>query len=137
MRKWRLLVSFFVSALAFNCPPLLAQASEPQVNTIHDLMARLRSCWQAPPASETNPITITIVVSFTRSGEILGHPRVTYELAEATDKDRLEYRIAAMNALQHCTPIPFTDAMGGAIAGRPLRLMMGSKPALTPPQKRA
>ena len=30
------------------------------------------------------------------------------------------YRVAVMEALQRCTPLPFTEALGGAIAGRPL-----------------
>ncbi|HZD27159.1 MAG TPA: hypothetical protein VE251_00500, partial [Xanthobacteraceae bacterium] len=57
--------------------------------------------------------------SFNRAGEILGHPRITYESEQATDNDRLEYRIAVMEALQRCTPMPFTEGLGGAVAGRP------------------
>jgi len=63
-----------------------------------------------------------VIVSFTRSGEILGRPRVTYESEQADDNDRLLYRIAAMEALQRCTPMPFTEGMGGAIAGRPFAI---------------
>jgi hypothetical protein len=56
---------------------------------------------------------------FYPTGEILGRPRVTYESEQADDNDRLLYRIAAMEALQRCTPMPFTEAMAGAAAGRP------------------
>ena len=38
---------------------------------------------------------------------------------EATDNDRLAYRVAVMEALQRCTPMPFTETMGGAVAGQP------------------
>jgi hypothetical protein len=49
----------------------------------------------------------------------LGHPRITHESEQASDHDRLQYRIAVMEMLQRCTPLPFTEALGGAIAGRP------------------
>ena len=62
---------------------------------------------------------ITVRFSFNRIGEILGKPRITYESATATDNDRLAYRVAVMEALQRCTPMPFTDTMAAAIAGHP------------------
>jgi len=66
-------------------------------------------------------------VSFNRAGNILGHPRITYESAEASDNDRLQYRIAVMEALQRCTPMPFTDAMAGAAAGRPFAIQFRNR----------
>jgi hypothetical protein len=99
---------------------LMARAEPAQVNTIRDVFAKLRSCWKPPPASSANPdVDITVIVSFNRNGEILGHPKITYESEQATDNDRLMYRVAVMEALQRCTPMPFTEAMAGAIAGRP------------------
>jgi hypothetical protein len=87
------------------------------------VFARLRSCWQPPDQARAHAgIDITVIVSFTRAGEILGRPRVTYESEQADDNDRLLYRIAAMEALQRCTPMPFTEGMAGAIAGRPLTI---------------
>ena len=100
-----------------------ASAQPAQVNTIADVFARLRTCWKPPEPSRVHPdIDITVVVSFNRAGEILGRPRVTYESEQADDNDRLLYRIAAMEALQRCTPMPFTEGMGGAIAGRPFAI---------------
>ena len=32
---------------------------------------------------------ITVLVSFKRNGDILGHPRITYESDDASDNDRL------------------------------------------------
>jgi hypothetical protein len=65
---------------------------------------------------------ITVRFSFNRGGEILGKPRITYESATATDNDRLAYRVAVMEALQRCTPMPFTDSMAGAVAGHPFAI---------------
>ena len=60
------------------------------------------------------------MVSFNREGAILGRPRITFETEGASDNDRLAYRIAVMEALQRCTPLPFSEGLGGAVAGRPL-----------------
>jgi hypothetical protein len=116
-----------------------AQAEPEQVNTIRDVFARLRTCWKPPAPSRANSgIDITVVVSFNRAGDILGHPKITYESEQATDNDRLMYRIAVMEALQRCTPMPFTESMAGAIAGRPFAVQFHNrKPPPQPVEKRA
>ena len=78
--------------------------------------------WRPPPPDKAGPIDITVIVSFNRTGVILGHPRITYESQEATDNDRLQYRVAVMETLQRCTPLPFTEGLGGAVAGRPFAI---------------
>ena len=116
---------------------LTAQAETVQVDSIHDVIARLRTCWKPPPAGRAHPgIDITVVVSFNRSGDILGHPKITYESEQATDNDRLMYRIVVMEALQRCTPMPFTEGMAGAIAGRPFRVQFQNRKR-PPVEKRA
>ena len=107
----------------------------PQVNTLHEVFARLFSCWKPPSAAEASPMDITVMVSFNRSGAIMGHPRITYESSKATDRDRVAYRVAVMEALQRCSPMPFTEAMAGAIAGRPLTVQFRTH--LKPQEKRA
>ena len=122
--------------LALLTPSARAQPAE--VNTIKDVFAKLYSCWKPPPLSRAHPIDITVVVSFNRAGQILGHPRITYESEQADDNDRLLYRVAVMEALQRCTPMPFTDAMAGAIAGRPFAVQFRNrKPPPPPIEKRA
>jgi hypothetical protein len=93
-----------------------------QVNTIKEVFQKLYGCWKPPPLSAATPMDITIILSFTRKGDILGRPRITYESPKATDNDRLAYRVAVMEALQRCTPMPFTDGMGGAVAGHPFAI---------------
>ncbi|MDT4737549.1 hypothetical protein [Bradyrhizobium sp. WYCCWR 12699] len=104
-----------------------AAAEDAKVNTIQDVFQHLRTCWKPPPPARARPLDITVVVSFNRAGNILGHPRITYESAEASDNDRLQYRIAVMEALQRCTPMPFTDAMAGAAAGRPFAIQFRNR----------
>jgi hypothetical protein len=103
-----------------------------RVDNFKDLFARLRACWRPPPRSKANPENITVIVSFDRHGNILGRPKITYESEQATDNDRILYRIAVMETLQRCTPMPFTDSMGGAAAGRPFAIQFRN---LNPPPK--
>jgi len=128
----------FAAALLLSWPTL-APAQPAQVNTISDVYARLRSCWKPPSPSQANPgIDITVIVSFNRAGEILGHPRITYESEQASDHDRLIYRIAVMETLQRCTPMPFTEGMAGAVAGRPFAVQFHNRKLLPKPaEKRA
>jgi len=115
-----------------------ARAQPAEVNNIKEIFAKLYGCWKPPPLALANPIDITVVVSFNRAGEILGHPRITYESDQASDNDRLMYRVAVMEALQRCTPMPFTDAMAGAIAGRPIAVQFHNrKPPPQPTEKKA
>jgi hypothetical protein len=116
---------FAAAALLFGVTS--AAAEDAPVNTIQDIFQHLRTCWKPPPPSKARPLDITVVVSFNRAGNILGHPRITYESAEASDSDRLQYRIAVMEALQRCTPMPFTDAMAGAAAGRPFAIQFRNR----------
>ena len=137
MARRRNQLVWFVAALLL-APSACAQAQAGQVNTIREAIARIGSCWKPPPLSRANPIDITVIVSFNRSGEIMGHPRITYELEQATDNDRLEYRLAVMEALQRCSPMPFTESMGGAVAGHPFAVKFHNrKPSPQPIEKRA
>ncbi len=129
---------WFATGLLLSSWPASAQAPD-QVDNIREVFARLRNCWKPPPPSRASPgIDITVRVTFNREGEILGHPRVTYESEQATDNDRLQYRIAVMEALQRCTPMPFTESMAGATAGRPFAIRFHSpKRPPQPAEKRA
>jgi hypothetical protein len=126
--------------LAFAAPAS-AQPQQPdtqKLDTLKDVFAKLNSCWKPPPVSRANPIDITVIVSFNREGAILGQPRITYESENAGDKDRLAYRIAVMETLQRCTPLSFTEGLGGAVAGRPFAVTFRTrKRPPKPEEKRA
>ena len=137
MTRRRIQLISFAAALSLFSPGC-AWAEPQEVNTIREAFARFRSCWKPPPASRARPIDITVIVSFNRAGAILGHPRITFESEQADDNDRLEYRIAVMEALQRCTPMPFTESMAGAVAGRPFAVQFHNrKPPPQPTEKRA
>jgi hypothetical protein len=129
---------WFAAALVWLVSAVVAVAQPQQLDTIKDIFAKLNSCWQPPPASRASPMDITVIVSFNREGAIFGQPRITYESANAGDNDRIAYRIAVMETLQRCTPLPFTEGLGGAIAGRPLAVTFRTrKRPPKPEEKRA
>src|SRR5437899_12351383 len=96
----------FAALLLWLVSMVHASAEPLQLDTLKDIFARLHSCWKPPPLSRANPIDITVVVSFNREGAIIGHPRITYESEQASDNDRLEDRLAVMETLQRCRPLP-------------------------------
>ena len=122
-------------AAALLALPVTA-AAEP-LDSIKDVVERLRQCWKAPPRSQARPMDITVLVSFNREGAILGRPRVTYETEGASDNDRFVYRIAAMEALQRCTPLPFSEGLGGAVAGRPFAIRFWTRKTSPKPERQA
>jgi hypothetical protein len=106
-----------------------AAAQDGTVNTLAQLFKRLGSCWRPPPARDLNDpgMQITVVVSFRRDGSLLGRPSIAYETREVSDEDRIRYETALAQTLQRCTPMPFTDELGGAVAGRPLRVLFDAR----------
>jgi hypothetical protein len=130
-RRGKPVLWFAAALLALPMPA----AAEP-LDSIKDVIERLQQCWKPPPASQARALDITVIVSFNRVGAILGRPRVTYETAEASDNERLAYRIAAMEALQRCTPLPFSQGLGGAVAGRPFAIRFWTRKTSPKPAER-
>ena len=110
-------------AFAALATGVAAQAPQTPVNTLSELMAALRACWVPPPLDQSRAgMQITVQMSFRRNGELLGQPRITFESSGASDDERLAYRIAVAKMLKRCTPVPVTEALGNALAGRPLTI---------------
>jgi hypothetical protein len=93
------------------------------LNTIQEVFRAVEACWIPPDLDRAKPgMQITVLLSFKRSGELNGEPRITYETPGATDAQRLAYRLALAQAITRCTPLPFTEALGNALAGRPMTM---------------
>ena len=104
-------------------PHARAQKPTEPLNTLKDLGAALRACWVPPPLEQSRPgMQITVMMSFRRNGELFGQPRISFESAGASDEERLTYRVAVADMLKRCSPLPFTEALGNAIAGRPFTM---------------
>ena len=100
-----------------------AQKAPAPINTLNELGAALQACWLPPSGDVSRPgMQITVQMSFRRNGTLFGQPRITFESAGASDDERLAYRIAVADMLKRCAPLPFTDAFGNAVAGRPFTM---------------
>jgi hypothetical protein len=102
-----------------------AQAPQGQINTLHELGAALRACWIPPSLARSRAgMQVTVQMSFRRNGELFGKPKITFESSGASDDERLAYRIAVADMLKRCASLPFTDALGNAVAGRPFTMRL-------------
>ncbi|HEY1745238.1 MAG TPA: hypothetical protein VGG11_00515 [Xanthobacteraceae bacterium] len=98
-------------------------AEDRKLDTIRDMFAALRACWEPPPKDEArHGMEYTVRFAFKRDGDIVAPPRMTYASHDAPAEVRDKYRGAIDAALKRCTPLHFTEAMGGAVAGRPIAI---------------
>jgi hypothetical protein len=93
------------------------------LNTISDLFASLRACWQPPELGAAREgMQMSIRFSFNRSGALIAPPRSTYTTRDAPPDARQLYRDSINAAFERCTPLHFTQGLAGAIAGRPIAI---------------
>ena len=99
------------------------RAPEGPINSLRELYAALRACWEPPALNEAfRGMQMSVRFSFKRSGEIIAAPRVTYATAGAPADTRAAYLKAINASLQACQPLKFTGGLGGALAGRPIAI---------------
>lgn len=100
----------------------IAQAAPASLDNLRDLSKYLNRCWVSPRLKPGTPDTkITVLMSFKRSGELLGRPKVTFQTPGPSEEE-LSIRKAAALAIMRCTPLPITEAFGSAIAGQTFRI---------------
>jgi len=100
-----------------------AHADDHPLDTIGDMFAALRGCWVPPPKQDArHGMEYTIRFAFKRDGEVIASPRMTYASHDAPAEVRNIYRDAIDAALKRCTPLHFSEGMGGAVAGRPIAI---------------
>jgi len=98
-------------------------ADDHPLDSISAMFAALRACWVPPPKDVArHGMEYTIRFAFKRDGDIVAPPRVTYASHDAPGDVRDVYRDAVNAALKRCTPLHFSDGMGGAVAGRPIAI---------------
>jgi hypothetical protein len=98
-------------------------SDEHKLNTLSAMFAALRGCWVPPPSADVrHGMQMSVRLSFKRTGEIIGTPRVTYTSPNTPPEVRDLYYNAITAALERCSPMPFTTGLGGAVAGRPIAI---------------
>jgi len=97
-----------------------AQAVEEQalLTRVQDIAMKLGSCWR-PPHSDDQ---VTVRISFTREGEIIGKPKIAFVRSSGALVDDASLADSMMAAIRDCTPLHFSARLGSAIAGRVLAI---------------
>jgi len=107
-----------VSALAAATALLVsagAAGAEP-ANTLQQMFAELNQCMASARVETGTDVTIQFMLN--RRGGLIGKPRITHAHWTGSDDARLASAASIARALDQCLPLPITDALGGAIAGR-------------------
>ena len=92
-----------------------------RLSELNEVAHTLSQCLELPPDSESQAgMEVALKLAFKRDGELMPDPRFTYMTHEAPENVKAAYHTAVLDMLKHCTPLPVTDTLGGAIAGRPL-----------------
>lgn len=106
-----------------NGSPAGSSGDAKPLDTIREMYAALRACWIPPPRkSARHGMEYTVRFAYKRDGEMVAPPRVTYSSHNAPVEVRDVYRDAVNAALARCTPLHFSNGMGGAVAGRPIAI---------------
>jgi hypothetical protein len=97
--------------------------AEKRLDSMRVFFNALRGCWEPPPIEQAQSrLEMSVRLSFNRSGNIIGRPRVTYTSPDTPYETKQVYWRAITAALDRCTPMPFSKAFGDAVAGRPIAI---------------
>jgi hypothetical protein len=93
--------------------------------------------WQGLRACSTRGISrlpeaagseLTVMFAIKSDGSLQGQPRITHSRLVGDRSTQQGFVADALGALGKCFPLPITAGMGGAIAGRPIRLRIVNRP---------
>ena len=114
---------------------VFAEGKAAPINEVGKISGRIAECWSPPRMVPARAIEVTVRLSFSRDGAVIGKPRIVHiQPAEPDLRERITASV--LNAITACTPLSFTPALGAGIAGRILVLRFRSLP-LTGRQLRA
>ena len=120
--KYRFAVFATALVLFANANAAIAQErpchSRDPVDTLKEMSDAIYACWK-PPAG-TAGMSLTLQFSLRRNGTLIGKPRATYSDLGTDPQLSRAFVASILKALNEALPLPFSDSMGGAIAGQML-----------------
>jgi hypothetical protein len=118
--RFLILIAFATGSL-FSCP--IGSEARENIDTLRDLFSALQTCWRPPPIERAFAgMTVVVRFSLKTNGELVGEPMITFLTHRAPEEIVKAYRDAAISTLGHCLPLPLSNTLGGAVAGRPLTI---------------
>jgi hypothetical protein len=113
--------------IGFAQAAFLPAKAEP-LATLEDLRKVLQGCFR--PSSMSDGQEVTVRFALRADGRLSGPPRITYVKGAPNDAMRKLISDAARGALSACAPLPLTEGLAGAIAGRVFTLRFVGRRAL-------
>ena len=113
----RRFASIGIVALALG-PRAHAAEAQPLVTRFHGIATGLAACWR-PPHSDDQ---VTVSISFTREGGVIGEPRIVFIRSSGGRADDAALADSMVAAIRDCTPLHFSARLGSAIAGQVLAI---------------
>ncbi|MFK5600182.1 hypothetical protein ACFZ8E_24765 [Methylobacterium sp. HMF5984] len=98
-------------------------------STLNGMWQLLGSCTQSvggPAASVGSEVTL--LFSIKRDGSLQGKPRITHSKLVGDEQAQKAFLSEVLASVARCFPLPITDGLGGAVAGRPLRIRVMNRP---------
>jgi hypothetical protein len=111
----RRLASISIVALALGASAEAGEA-QPEVTRVRGIATGIVGCWR--PAHDDDQVTVR--VSFTREGAIIGEPRTVYARSSGGRAGDATVADSMLAAIRECTPLHFSPRLGAAIAGQVL-----------------
>jgi hypothetical protein len=108
------LIATIVLRFAAEAQPV--QAQPPLVTRVHGIARGLAACWR--PAHDDDQVTVRL--SFTRDGAVIGEPRIVYAHSSGGAANDSGLAQSMLAAVRDCTPLHFSARLGSAIAGQVL-----------------
>ena len=111
----------WIAASALLLALSIASASQavearPEVSRVHGIATGIAACWRPPHDDDQ----VTVRVSFTQEGVVIGEPRIVYAHSSGGRADDAELAQSMLAAVHNCTPLHFSTRLGSAIAGQVL-----------------
>jgi hypothetical protein len=107
----------FLAALALILLAPTRTLASP-ANTLMEMWSHFRFCLRS--AHIDKGVDLTLRFSFKRDGSLNGKPTISYfNMPEDTETERRNAEAIA-RAFDRCLPVEISDALGNAIAGRPM-----------------
>jgi hypothetical protein len=92
------------------------EAQPPLVARVHGIATGIAACWRPPHDDDQ----VTVRLSFTREGAVIGEPRIVYARSSGGAADDSGLANSMLAAIRECTPLHFSARLGSAIAGQVL-----------------
>jgi hypothetical protein len=103
-------------ALALAAQALAAEPQPPVVTRVHGIATGIAACWRPPHDDDQ----VTVRLSFTRDGAVIGEPRIVFVRSSGAAADDSALANSMLGAIRDCTPLHFSARLGSAIAGQVL-----------------